>query len=270
MINRIDSQPKTTVESSVTTRKSTEVTGVSVVVPCHNEQESIHNLAQRLGELVEATIDSPYEFEFIFVDDGSTDQTCQMLAEHFQLQSEVQILRHEINRGMMAAIMTGVNVAKHEIVCSIDSDCTYAPKLVLELLPLMEENVALVTASPYHRDGEVVNVPRWRIWLSQSASRMYRHLFRNKLTCYTCAFRAYRRDVIKNFKLQNNGFVGTTELAWRIDQEGWLIRETPATLNVRQFGQSKMRTIQVMMQHVGMLLKIGWNRVFPSSKNNNQ
>lgn len=266
MINRIRSNPKPAGEAQTSTETSTAVTGVSIIVPCFNEQESIPNLDQRLSELMELSADHPYEFELIFVDDGSSDDTWKCLEKHFGERVEVQLLRHVENRGMMAAIMTGVDSANNEIVCSIDSDCTYAPILVLDLLPLMEEQVAMATASPYHPEGEVVNVPNWRIWLSHTASRMYGYLLKNKLTCYTCAFRAYRRNVIKNIKLENNGFVGTTELAWRIDQDGWLIRESPATLNVRQFGQSKMRTIQVMMQHLKMLLKIGWKRLLPGKQ----
>lgn len=244
------------------------VTGVSLVIPCFNEQEAIHQLDQRLTELREAASDHPYEFEYLFVDDGSTDETWVHLNNHFKGRMDVRLLQHPENRGMMAAVMTGVQAAENEIVCSIDSDCTYSPLLVLDLLPLMEKNVAMATASPYHPQGDVVNVPRWRIWLSYAASWMYGRLLKNKLTCYTCAFRAYRREVIKNIKLENNGFVGTTEMAWRIDQDGWVIRESPATLNVRQFGQSKMRTIEVMMRHLRMLLKIGWRRLRPGKKPN--
>lgn len=267
MINRISSNQQVASDGQPANSLASAVTGVSIIVPCFNEQEAIENLDQRLAELLEAAADLPYEFEFIFVDDGSSDQTWKYLNEHFDRREDTQLLQHETNQGMMAAVMTGVGQANNEIVCSIDSDCTYAPILVLDLLPLMERDVAMATASPYHPKGKVVNVPGWRIWLSHTASRMYGYLLKNKLTCYTCAFRAYRRDVINDIKLKHKGFVGTTEIAWRIDRDGWVIRESPATLNVRQFGQSKMRTLQVAMQHLKMLLKIGWKRVLPGKNN---
>ncbi|MDB4777932.1 glycosyltransferase family 2 protein [bacterium] len=263
MISRIQ---QLEMDSSAKQVVQPKVTGVSLIVPCFNEQESINQLDQRLSELLEGATEHAYDFEFIFVDDGSTDETWSYLQEHFGRRSNTQLLRHPTNQGMMAAVMTGVAASENEIVCSIDSDCTYSPMLVLKLLPLMKENVAMATASPYHAQGNVVNVPRWRIWLSQTASWLYGRLLKNKISCYTCAFRAYRRDVISDIKLENKGFVGTTEMAWRIDQHGWVIRETPATLNVRQYGQSKMRTFRVMMRHLKMLLKIGWNRLLPRPK----
>jgi dolichol-phosphate mannosyltransferase len=249
------------------TTVTSEVTRVSIIIPCFNEEESIANLEQRLNELIEAAADHPYEFEFVFVDDGSSDDTWNCLRKHFGDREDCETTRLPSNLGMMAAVMHGFQRTENEIICSIDSDCTYVPTLVLELLPLMTEKVGMATASPYHPNGQVMNVPAWRIWLSKCASRLYKTVMKNKLTCYTCGFRAYRREAIEKVKLENNGFAGTTELAWRIDQRGWLIREAPATLNVRQFGQSKMRTMQVMIKHLKMLMKIGWNRAISSKTN---
>lgn len=264
-------QPKSRLESIAPAQTAgmedaVQVTGVSVVIPCFNEQEAIDNLESRLNELRFAAIDQEYEIELILVDDGSTDETWERLNNSFGNRPDCTLLRHDRNLGMMAAVMTGIGAASNSVVCSIDSDCTYDPLLVLELVPLLRGETALVTASPYHPNGQVLNVPGWRIGLSSMASWMYGRLLRNKLTCYTCACRAYQRDVVKDIELENTGFVGTTELAWRVDRDGWEIREVPATLNVRQFGQSKMRTISVMMRHFKMLLHITWQRIFTGNK----
>jgi dolichol-phosphate mannosyltransferase len=232
---------------------------VSVVIPCYNESDSLFNLAQCLADL-RSNHKSEFDFEFVFVNDGSTDETDQRLHDQFGTWANVSILRHAKNLGMTAAIMTGVAHAANEAVCSIDSDCTYPPELVTKLVPLLGGNVVLATASPYHPRGKVINVPRWRIGLSYAASLAYRQILRNRLYCYTCGVRAYRRSALLQVHVGNGGFVGTTELLWRLEQRGWQFAEYPATLSARQFGHSKMRTARVMFNHLKMISAIAVDR----------
>jgi len=99
-------------------------------------------------------------------------------------------------------------------------------------------------------------VPTWRVWISYSASWLYRNILQNRIYCYTSSFRVYRKAAIAEIELENSGFVGTTEILWKIEQNGWQIREVPSVLSVRQFGQSKIRIVQVTIDHLKMMLKI--------------
>lgn len=238
---------------------------VSVVIPCYNEMESIHHLAERLTEL-EVENSSKFNFEFVFVDDGSSDDTLELLHEHFDGWKNAIVVSHLRNRGIAAAFMTGAAHSSNEIVCTIDSDCTYDPRLVVDLVPLLIGDIVVATASPYHPEGNVANVPAWRIWLSRLASRAYGTVFRNKLHCYTCCVRAYRRPALMQIELKNDGFVGVTELLWRLEEKGWRINEFPALLSVRQFGQSKMRTMQVAWSHIKLISGFAISRIKERSK----
>lgn len=244
-----------------TDRSSSEaLTCVSVVVPCFNESEAVPYLKQNLLVLVEQGKED-YEFQFILVDDGSNDNTWHDLNEHFGSAANCpslncQLIKHPENRGMSAAIQTGMASCENEIVCSIDSDCSYPPNLLLDLLPFLDDDVAMVTASPYHPDGRVKNVPAWRIWLSKRASWGYSLLLKNQLNCYTCAFRVYRRSQIGNIQLDQHGFVGTVELIWKASQLGLRVVERPAVLDVRRYGQSKMRTFSVALKHFRLMARI--------------
>ena len=82
-----------------------------------------------------------------------------------------------------------------DVVCSMDCDCTYDPHELGSMIPLLADDVDVVTASPYHPLGTVRNVPRWRLFLSKSLSRLYRVVLRQKLYTYTSCFRVYRRAV---------------------------------------------------------------------------
>lgn len=229
-------------------------TSVSIVVPCYNEVESIPNLADHLTQTKQELYD--YDVEFVFVDDGSSDETYHVLCDYFSAWENAKIVMHEENLGLMAAVMTGAKVGRGEIICTIDSDCTYDPTQIIDLLPELGQGVGMVTGSPYHPQGAILNVPAWRVWISYSASWLYRIILQSRIYCYTSSFRAYRRSAIEEIELQNSGFVGTTEVLWKLEQNGWLIKEVPSILSVRQFGQSKIRIVQVTIDHLEMMARI--------------
>ena len=104
-------------------------------------------------------------------------------------------MRHEANRGLAAAIPTGLAETQAEIVASLDADCTYDPLQLVPMLRLLAPDVDLVVASPYHPRGTVEGVAAWRLALSRLASRLYRCVMRNKLHTYTSCVRVYRRSV---------------------------------------------------------------------------
>src|SRR5262245_48391480 len=99
---------------------------VSVIIPCCNEEAVLPSLAETLAS-VEATLADRYEIEFLVVDDGSTDSTWALMLRYFGGKANYCLLRHDQNQGLAAAIRTGIHRAQSEIVCSMDSDCTYDP-----------------------------------------------------------------------------------------------------------------------------------------------
>ena len=77
------------------------------------------------------------------------------------------------NLGVAASILTGIRHSTTETVCSMDCDCTYDPHELQKMIPLLEDGVDMVTASPYHPQGKVLNVPAWRLFLSETSSALY-------------------------------------------------------------------------------------------------
>lgn len=228
---------------------------VSVVVPCFNEAGTIAALACKLAE-VRNKFSGRYELHFLLVDDGSTDSTHQELVEHFGGQTGFLIIRHRENRGIAAAIMTGIQASQAETVVSIDSDCTYDPLQLDLLIDQMSDETALVTASPYHPQGKVLGVPKWRLWLSRQASRRYQKATGAKLHTFTSCFRAYRKSYFQQMELEENGFVGIAEMLWLTLRRGGVVVEVPATLATRKLGFSKLRTLPVIRRHLALLRRI--------------
>jgi len=228
---------------------------VTVVVPCFNEEASLPLLHEKLDRL-EESLAARYDVEFLLVDDGSTDGTRQALREEFCDNPNCRVLWHAENRGLAAAIMTGIRFARAETVCSIDSDCSYDPQQLPHMIPLLTDSVDLVTASPYHPLGSVVGVSWWRLGLSRAASLLYRIALRQKLYTYTSCFRVYRRSAVVDTELQHEGFVGIAELLWQLDRRGSKIVEYPAVLRTRQQGRSNMRLAPAALGHLKLLARV--------------
>ncbi|MBS1797353.1 MAG: glycosyltransferase [Acidobacteria bacterium] len=235
---------------------------LTVVIPCYNEEASLPYLANTLRSVEANLANNGYQASFVFVDDASKDSTPTKLDELFGRRENVRIVRHEKNQGVAAGIMTGIKAATTEIVCSMDCDCTYDPHELVRMLPLMTEDVDLVTASPYHRSGGVRNVPGWRLFLSKGASWLYRRTLKAKLATYTSCFRVYRRSSVVDLPLQEKGFLGVAEMLGRLDLKGGKIVEFPAVLEVRLFGFSKMKTARTVFGHLKLLSRLTKLRVF--------
>jgi len=242
------------------TVESEERTAVSVVVPCYNEEESLPYLANTLRSVV-GRLGDRYDFRFVFVDDCSSDRTWQTLHAVFGGDGRNTFVRHDRNRGVAAAIQTGLGAATSEIVCSMDCDCTYDPHELGGMIPLLTDDVDVVTASPYHPQGTVKNVPQWRLFLSKSLSRLYRVVLRQKLYTYTSCFRVYRRQAAIGIPVERGGFFGVAEMLGRLDLAGRRIVEYPATLEARVIGRSKMKVLRTITGHLSLLLYLAGVRL---------
>ncbi len=227
---------------------------ISVVVPIYNEQDGIHHLSENLARF-DATLPAGTEREFIFVDDGSADRTLPALQEVFGNRSDCVVLAHGVNRGVGAAFRTGFAQASGDVVCTIDADCTYRPEKLMELIQALDRDHAdVAVASPYHPQGGVVGVPKWRLVLSKGCSFLYRRRSHLKLYTYTSVFRAYRAQVVKTVRFAGNGFVSASEILIEAAKAGFTVTEVPMVLYARQVGQSKMKLARTIRTHLQLIL----------------
>ena len=230
-------------------------TPISIVIPCFNEELILPYLSNTLAG-VEAELSHRHDVHFIFVDDGSSDGTWASLQKIFGDRANCTLVRHEINRGVAGTIMTGIRSSETEVVCSMDCDCTYDPRELGPMVELLTPGVDLVTASPYHPKGKVLNVPEWRLFLSRTLSKMYGMVLHHKLATYTACFRVYRRSAVADVPLSRSGFIGVAELLGRLDLAGSGIVEYPTTLEVRILGRSKMKIVKTMAGHLKLIMEL--------------
>lgn len=238
---------------------------VSIVVPAYNEAEGVSQTLEKLLPTVE-TLRRQYPVEVIFIDDGSRDETKSLLEAATAGDDALRVVSHGVNKGLGAAIRTGFEHAAGEIVVTTDFDGTYKFETIPDLIALLQSSGAdMVTASPYHPDGSVVNVPRYRLLFSYGASLLYRILVSRHIHTWTALFRAYRRPVIEAVSFESTGFLAGTEILVSAIQQGFRVVEYPTDLYSRTYGQSSIKILKVTLTHLkyqGKLLvsKLGFLR----------
>lgn len=229
---------------------------LSIIVPCFNEQEGLENLAANIKDL-EGVFQGDYEL--ILVDDGSRESMVDALRATFpeSHRRTVKVIRHDRNRGIGAAVRTGIENASGNYIATIDSDCTYKPVHLADMLDMLKrEHADVITASPYHPRGEVVGVPGNRLILSKGLSMIYRIILRCRIYTYTSMFRIYRADAVKKIDLESNGFLSIAEMLIKMYKQGCKVMEYPAVLTRRQYGVSNAKVLKVIKEHLGFICKI--------------
>jgi hypothetical protein len=232
---------------------------LAIVVPLKDEEAGLRSLVAEL-QTTARQLRECASCEFVFVDDGSVDRTWPLLQELLAARPEVRLVQHPRNLGVAAAIRTGIQATDAPFVASIDGDLSYDPMELQRMLPLLG-NADVVTASPYHRNGGVLNVPGWRLLLSRTLSGCYRILLRSPIRTWTSCFRLYRRSAVADLPLSNPGFLGTAELLVRVLRAGGRVVEHPCVLEARLFGVSKMRVLRTIRGHLGLLWRVLWRQI---------
>lgn len=225
---------------------------VSIVVPMKDEEGSIPVLERELAALERALGEQGHALETILVDDGSTDGTAAAATRWCANGSRRRVLRHERNRGFGAGLRTGVAATTGEVVVSYDADCAYPASDVLLLLGEIRRGADVASATPF-ADGGAVRVGPVRKALSLGCSSIYRIALRGRargVRTFTCAFRAYRGDVVRDLAWRADGFLAAAEILALCLMRGARVVEVPSTLRARFAGTSKMRVARTALGHL--------------------
>lgn len=224
---------------------------VTVVVPCFNEEEGLPSLLARLRAM---RTGRARDWRFLFIDDGSTDDTFAALLRAARDEPWVSVVRHHENRGLGAALRTAFAHVDTPIVCTMDSDCTYPPERLPELTALIEQGADIATASAWHPEvGDQGEGSPVRMLLSRRVSGIYKHLIGQDVYTFTCLFRAYRREVLTNVAFRGDGFAAVAELFLKAMLAGYTIREVPIPLEQRRFGASKLNVGDAVFAHAQLI-----------------
>jgi len=217
---------------------------VAVVLPMYNEAGNVAALLERLEAVRKQ---SGLDLIALAVDDGSRDATNARLTTLGPRFPFLKVVRHTRNRGMAAALRTGIAeaLAEHspgfDALAFMDADLTHAPEDVPRLLaPIAEDTADFVLGSRYVPGGRMRGVPWARRVISIVGNAAVRRLLGVPIGDLTSGFRAARTEVFRAIALQENGFGIQLEGTVKAHRAGFRIAEVPITLGVRKNGYSKM------------------------------
>ena len=167
---------------------------VSVIIPLFNEGDNVTPLCEALSP---ALNDLGRPYEVIFVDDGSTDDTAEKLAGASTSNSRFKVLYFKRNAGQTPAMMAGIDHAKGEVIVPMDGDLQNDPADIGKLLKKLDEGFGVVSGWRKDRQDSFWS----RILPSRIANRIISWVSGVRLKDYGCTLKAYRRDVLEDFRL---------------------------------------------------------------------
>jgi len=202
---------------------------ISIIVPFYNEQENIKELYDRLTQVLKKL---NLKYELIFIDDGSTDNTYQLLTEIFLKDKKFKFINLRKNFGQTAALSAGFDLAQGEIIISMDGDLQHDPADIPKLLDKMKEGYDIVSGWRKNRVDNLI----FRRFPSMVANRIMKSLSGVNIHDFGTTFKAYKREVIKDIHLYGELHRFIPALASRT---GVRITEVPIKNIVRHKGKSK-------------------------------
>ena len=213
--------------------------GISIVAPLFNEQGNIQVLYQQLTQ----TLEDKYNYELIFVDDGSTDSSFTVLTQLQKADPKVRVIRFRKNFGQTAALSAGFDHARGKIIVAIDADLQNDPTDIPKMIAKLEEGFDVVSGWRKKRHDNAIT----RLLPSIIANWLIAKITGVKLHDFGCTLKAYRREVLAEIKLYGEMHRFIPALAsW----SGAKICEMPVNHRPRTKGAAKYglgRTLKVIL-----------------------
>ena len=226
---------------------------VSVIFPAHNEEE---NIAEELRQCARAVATTPWKWEFIVVDDGSTDSTVEVVSRIRLDGIDVRLLRQATNAGKTMALRTGVQAARGSIIAIMDADLQYDARDLVRAVELVHDGWDGVNGWRAHRQDD------WgRRYPSLIFNWLIRLAFHLRIRDANSGLKAFRAEALRRIPLEGDAHRLLIPL---VSAAGFRITEIPVRHYARPHGTSKygvLRLVNGTVSVVGLRLifALGWN-----------
>lgn len=223
---------------------------LTIIIPVYNEEATISRVVGRILEI-------PVKKEVIIVDDCSTDDTREILNQ-IDAHPDVQIALQEANAGKGAALRTGFELAKGDVVIIQDADLEYDPRDIPKLLvPILEGESDVVYGSRFIGDEQQDEswVHRFGNGLLTGISNLTTGL---KLTDMETCYKAFKRELLQQVKVEQNRFGFEPEITAKLARKKARFSEVPIRYNARTYAEGKKIGIKDLFNAFYCIAKYGW------------
>ena len=233
---------------------------IYILLPAYNEEKNLKKMFQKIEKIYLKKLD----ITAVLIDDCSTDNT--ILLKKKQYKFNLIYIKHKKNSGLSITMETGFNqilkiAKKKDIVITLDSDNTHPISIIPGMVKKIQKGSDIVIASRFVNSSKINGLSFWRHILSVGAKYLFKSLYPYKnLNDYTCNFRAYKyeliKELLKNKKFfKNEGFnIAAKILLFLTSKYKDLnLLEVPFTLRYDyKIGQSKMK----LTKTIGLTLRL--------------
>jgi dolichol-phosphate mannosyltransferase len=225
--------------------------GLSLVIPAFNEAAVVGRAVAEAEAALARAFD---RFEVLVIDDGSVDATAEEARRASAGAPHARLIRHDRNRGYGAALRTGFEAARFDLVAFTDADCQFDLTDLARLAPLAAR---VPIAVGYRADRQD---PARRRFLSWGYNVLARLLLGTRVRDVDCALKVFRREVLPGLLPESRGFFVNTEMLTRARRLGLEVAELPVTHRPRAGGVSKV-SLREVPRTAGTLLTFWWREV---------
>ena len=239
---------------------------LSVVVPAYNEER---RLPQTLQTIADYLARQSYASELIVVDDGSVDQTAQLVETFCATHPNVKLIRND-HRGKGYAVRTGMLAAKGHIVLFSDADLSTPIEEIAEMLPWFERGYGVVIGSREGKGARRIKEPFYRHLMGRAFNLIVRLLTVRGIDDTQCGFKAFRddvaRDVFSRMKLYGENAKRVTdamvtgfdvEVLYLAQKAGIKIKEVP--VEWRYGNETKVNPLKDSWRNFRDVVMVRWN-----------
>ncbi len=228
---------------------------VSVFFPAYNDAPSLPSLLEKTFHVLRESVT---DFEIIVVNDGSFDNTAEVLEVlRLKYSPYLRIVTHEQNRGYGGALRSGFAAAKKDLVFYTDGDGQYDPSELPKLLARMTPETGLVNGYKLER-----NDPAHRIWIGNAYNAFARFLFQVRIRDIDCDYRLIRRSLLEQIHLTATSGTICVELVRKLELLPFEVVEVGVHHYPRLHGSSQFFRIRSLATTFTQLLRlwvqVGW------------
>lgn len=227
-------------------------TTLSIVLPVYNESGNLKPLLEELTDTVEADKLEDYRpYEIIFVDDGSSDGSREILRDAAETHTNVKAILLRRNFGQSAALAAGIDSAGGDVIVTMDSDMQNDPADIPRLLDELEEGYDCVSGWRKDRKDSVSKTIPSKIqtYLAWTAGP--------EIHDFGCTLKAYRSEAIKDIDLHGEGH---RYIPSHLHRRGYRVTEVPVDHRPRNAGDTKYGTKRLLKGSLDLIFNAFWNR----------
>ena len=220
---------------------------ITVLIPVYNEIHTIREILDRVQAMQMAE-------EILLVDDGSVDGTRDILHE-LNGQGSIRVIFHERNQGKGAAVRTGLDHARGDVILIQDADLEYDPRDYPALLKPIEEGLADVVYGSRFLGGPRRTAMFWHMVANKLLTLMTNILYDTILTDMETGYKVFRREIVEGMTLHSRRFEFEPEFTAKILKRKVRIYEVPITFNPRDYDEGKKIGMKDAFEAIWALLK---------------